>query len=124
MIKRLLLYFIANAFALYGISYFLGGSFLVTGGWKGYLMAGAIIGLVNAVVKPLLKLLSLPFILMTAGLFSLVLNIGLLIFSRYLINDVVAIQGIALQITSLLTYLYVALLLSLANLIISLFLKK
>jgi putative membrane protein len=38
------------------------------------LIAGLIFSIVNTVVKPFLKLLSLPFILVTMGLFVLVIN--------------------------------------------------
>lgn len=37
-------------------------------------MAAAVLGFLNAIVKPLLVLLSLPFILVTLGLFLFVLN--------------------------------------------------
>jgi putative membrane protein len=39
-----------------------------------YLTAGLVFSLVNIVVKPLLTLLSLPFILVTMGLFTLIVN--------------------------------------------------
>lgn len=38
------------------------------------IMAAAVLGFLNAIVKPILVLLSLPFILVTLGLFLLVLN--------------------------------------------------
>jgi putative membrane protein len=40
-------------------------------------VVGAILGLVNATIKPIVKLLSLPLVLLTLGLFALVVN-GLL----------------------------------------------
>jgi putative membrane protein len=46
-----------------------------TGGKIGTLLAvGAIFGLVNAVLKPLALLLSLPLLIVTLGLFALVVN--------------------------------------------------
>ena len=38
------------------------------------LVVGAIFGLVNAVIKPVAKLLSLPLVILTLGLFALVVN--------------------------------------------------
>jgi putative membrane protein len=38
------------------------------------LVVGAVFGLVNAVIKPVAKLLSLPLLILTLGLFSLVVN--------------------------------------------------
>lgn len=42
--------------------------------WVALLLAALVIGLVNAVVKPVLVLLTLPITLLTLGLFYLVLN--------------------------------------------------
>lgn len=39
-----------------------------------FVVIGVIFGLVNAVVKPLVKLLSLPFYVLTLGLFAFVVN--------------------------------------------------
>ena len=38
------------------------------------LIVGAIFGIVNAIVKPILTILSIPFILITLGLFLIVIN--------------------------------------------------
>ena len=43
-----------------------------------YLWIGLIFGVVNAIVGPVLRLLSLPFVLLTLGLFLLVVNAALL----------------------------------------------
>ncbi len=43
-----------------------------------YLWIGLIFGVVNAVVGPVLRLLSLPFVLLTLGLFLLLINAALL----------------------------------------------
>jgi putative membrane protein len=43
-----------------------------------YLWIGLIFGLVNAIVGPVLRLLSLPFVLLTLGLFLLIINAALL----------------------------------------------
>jgi putative membrane protein len=48
-----------------------------------------IFGLVNAYLRPILKLLALPLNLLTMGLFSFVLNAGLLLFVAW-IADVIA----------------------------------
>ena len=43
------------------------------------LIVGLIFGVVNAIIKPLIKVLALPLTLMTFGLFGLVINGGLLL---------------------------------------------
>ncbi len=45
-----------------------------TGSWVVFLVVALILSLVNAIVKPILKLLSLPFVVATFGLFLLVIN--------------------------------------------------
>ena len=49
-----------------------------TGSWLQLLLAGAIFGLFNLIVRPLALLLSLPALILTLGLFYFVLN-GLLL---------------------------------------------
>ncbi|MHA7209134.1 phage holin family protein [Arthrobacter sp. MDT1-65] len=50
----------------------------VTGGLSGLIVTAAVVGLVNALVGPVLRLLALPLTLLTLGLFSLVVNAVLL----------------------------------------------
>jgi len=47
-----------------------------------------ILGLVNAFVRPLLKLLTCPLILLTLGLFTLVVNALILMLSAWVANTV------------------------------------
>ena len=57
-----------------------------------YLWIGLIFGVVNAVVGPILRLLSLPFVLLTLGLFLLVINAALLGLTA-LLTDRLTIDG-------------------------------
>jgi putative membrane protein len=47
---------------------------VVLGGWKPALLAGLVLGLINAVIRPVLVILTFPITLLTLGLFLLVLN--------------------------------------------------
>ena len=58
-----------------------------------YLWIGLIFGVVNAVVGPVLRLLSLPFVVLTLGLFLLVINAALLGLTAAL-TDRLSIDGI------------------------------
>ncbi|MGI9585706.1 MAG: phage holin family protein [Acidimicrobiia bacterium] len=49
------------------------------GDWLGLVIVALIIGVANAVVIPLLKLISLPVRIVTLGLFTLVINIAVLL---------------------------------------------
>lgn len=44
------------------------------GDWTGFLWLALIMGLLNALLRPLLKLLTCPLIVLTLGLFTLVIN--------------------------------------------------
>ncbi len=57
----------------------------VQGGVAGYLVTAAVFGLVNAILGPVLKLVTLPISVLTLGLFLLVLNALLLALAAYLV---------------------------------------
>ncbi len=62
-----------------------------------YLWIALIFGVVNAIVGPILRLLSLPFVLLTLGLFLLVINAALLGLTAAL-TDRLSIDGIVTAI--------------------------
>jgi putative membrane protein len=47
--------------------------------WSGLLVATLLLGILNTFVRPLLTLLSLPLMILTLGLFRLIINAGLLL---------------------------------------------
>jgi putative membrane protein len=85
VIKFLLKVVILGA-VFYGLTYFdvLEGLDVIPnpdgplGEYGTYLWIGLIFGVVNAIVGPVLRLLSLPFVVLTLGLFLLVVNAALL----------------------------------------------
>ncbi len=56
------------------VAVWLVNGFEFDGAWWQFLIAAAIVGLANAFVKPILKFFSLPFILVTLGLFLIIVN--------------------------------------------------
>lgn len=70
---RILLLWILNSLALYLVTMLLPGVHIVEW-WPHALIAALVLGLVNAVVRPILVILTLPITLVTLGLFLLVLN--------------------------------------------------
>lgn len=80
---RLLLRFACNAVALYVAAWAISG---VSYGndWWSLLIAAAVFTLVNMWVKPILTILSLPFIIVTFGLFLFLLNILMLYITDWL----------------------------------------
>lgn len=55
-----------------------------TGEIVAYLAVGLIFGLVNAVVRPIVSLLSLPITCLTLGLFAIVVNAGMLMLTSWI----------------------------------------
>jgi putative membrane protein len=76
---KILLSIVANAVALFATAYVVPG-ITFTGSWVQLLVAGAIFGLLNLIVRPIALFLSLPALVLTLGLFYFVLN-GLLLWA-------------------------------------------
>jgi putative membrane protein len=53
-------------------------------GWAAFLIGAAVLGVVNAVVKPLLAILTLPLIILTLGFFYLVINIAMVALAEWI----------------------------------------
>lgn len=68
---------LANAAAIWAASRLING-FVFQGDLKDLLIAGIVLGIVNSFIRPVIKLLSLPLIILTLGLFTIVINIGML----------------------------------------------
>ena len=74
--ERLALRWAINALALYlavGTGW-LSGIHAENTTWWAFLLLALIFGLINALVRPILKLLTCPLIMLTLGLFTLVIN--------------------------------------------------
>jgi len=96
---KIILRIIANALAIYLAARYVPG-FFFTGTWLNYLVAGAILGLFNALIRPILALISLPLIFLTFGLFHIVINIIILFLAANFIPQL-QIQGLWAAIWSL-----------------------
>ena len=70
-----------NAFALW-IADALWGSVTINGFWA-YFIGASVLGIANAVIKPVLALLTLPLIIITLGFFYLVINIAMVALAEW-----------------------------------------
>ena len=52
-------------------------------GWEAYLIGAAALGFANAVLKPVLTILTLPLVVLTLGFFYLLINIGMVAFAAW-----------------------------------------
>jgi putative membrane protein len=71
---RFFLRWFINAVALYAAVSFVPGIHQQGGGWLAFLGLALIFGLLNALFRPLLKFLTCPLIILTLGVFTLVIN--------------------------------------------------
>lgn len=89
-----------------GISY--------TGGIAFFVIGGIVMGVFNFLVRPLVKILSLPFVLLTGGLFLIVVNVGILWFLRVSL-DILAFHDAALVFQNFGSYVIGAVVFGLIN---------
>jgi len=71
---RLLVRWVTAALALFLAAWIVPGIEVAANAWWVYALMAVILGLVNALVRPILKLLSCGLIILTLGLFTLVIN--------------------------------------------------
>ncbi|MEW5717541.1 MAG: phage holin family protein [Chloroflexota bacterium] len=82
--RHLLLRLIINAIALFVATQVGIPGLRFDGDWKTIAIVALIFGLVNALIRPLLALLTCPLILLTLGLFTLVINALMLALTGWL----------------------------------------
>ncbi|MEX1071644.1 MAG: phage holin family protein [Anaerolineales bacterium] len=63
-----------NAVGLYAAIALIPGLRVVDENWVTYLWLALFFGIVNALIRPIIKLLTCPFYILTLGLFSLIVN--------------------------------------------------
>jgi putative membrane protein len=82
-VRSLLLHWILNAAALWVAAALIPG-LEFTGGPGRLLLAAAVFGIVNSTLRPLLTVLTCPLIVVTLGLFTLVINALMLLVTGWL----------------------------------------
>jgi putative membrane protein len=94
--RNFLIRLIVNALALSAAAYLVAGITL-SGGFFDVLLVALVFGLVNALLKPLLLLLSLPFLILSLGLFAFVVN-GVLLLVTAGLTGHLAVSGLGAAI--------------------------
>lgn len=89
---RILIRLLISAAALWVADLLIDGIQLDTDNWLGVVIVVLVFGLVNAFIRPVIKLLSLPVLILTLGLFTLVINAALLGLTAAL-TDALSIDG-------------------------------
>jgi len=121
--SRFILRWTINAIALYAavmvVNNTIGGISLQNPSLVSYIWMALIFGFVNALLRPLLKLLTCPLILLTLGLFTLIINT----FLFYLVGYVGTWFGVGFSVENFWTALLGSLVVSLVSIALSLFVK-
>lgn len=107
-----------NGLSLYFLTLFVEG-INYTGGVKLFVMSGIVLGLINFFVKPLLKVVSLPFVILTGGLFLIVINMGILWFLSYFFS-VIEFRDVTLSFQNFSTYVIGAVVFGIINWLLNL----
>lgn len=139
---KILISILINGFILYAITYLLGpsadntipaGIKLACGdcsytsieALKIYIVWGIILGVINATIRPILKIASLPFFFLFLGLAWLIINGIVLYLFTYILNDILVIPGVGYEIIGLVNFaIAVAIFTVLNTLYALLFFKK
>ena len=108
---KLILRLALNAGAVFLAVYLIPGLVPQNDIWWAYVIFGLVLGLLNGLLKPLLKLLTCPLILLTLGLFNLVINTIML----YVANWIGSMFDSGLYIESFWSALLGAVIISVVN---------
>lgn len=111
---NLFLRVVVNGFALWLVAQIIEGITL-SGNVINWLLVAVVFGLVNAIIRPLVKLVTLPVNVATLGLFSLVINALMLLLTAF-VTDALAVDGF-------LPALFGSILIGIVSTILSWFLK-
>jgi putative membrane protein len=116
---RLIAHLLINAAALYAATQFVSGiSF--DGDWRLLFAVALIFGALNVIVRPILKLLTFPFLILTLGLFIFVLNAVML----WLTGAVSEALGLGFHVDGFRAAFFGALVVTLVSFVLSLFVSK
>ncbi|MEM7163192.1 MAG: phage holin family protein [Bacteroidota bacterium] len=81
---KLLSKLLLSTLAVFVLAYLLPGIYL--DGWKSALLAAIVLGILNHIVAPILKFLSIPITVITLGLFLLVINASMVMLTAHFVN--------------------------------------
>jgi putative membrane protein len=85
MLTRLAITWAINVLALWVANGLFGG--VRIHGWAAYLIGAAVLGAANGILKPVLAILTLPLIVLSLGLFLLLINIAMIALAAWVAPD-------------------------------------
>ena len=93
-----------------------------TGGLKFFIIGGFVLGMINFLVKPFMKMVSIPLTIMTGGLFIIVINIVVLYLLKYVL-DLWQFRDVALSFPNWYTYVVAAIVFGIINFVTHIIIK-
>jgi putative membrane protein len=115
-LRTIVIKLVVNAAALWVADLLVGG--IRIGDWQGLALMAALLALINTFAKPLLTLLTCPLIILTLGLFLLVINTAMLALAAWLAGQL----GAEVTITGFWPALWGAIIISIVSWLLSLLL--
>lgn len=110
MITRFLLYMIANALAILTAEWLV-PNVIFDYNFLNLMKVAVALAIVNAIIKPVIKLMAGPLILLTLGLFTIIINLGIVWLVDYALPEI--------TIAGLNAYLWAMIIVSAFNFIVS-----
>ncbi|MBP8016492.1 phage holin family protein [Candidatus Gracilibacteria bacterium] len=126
---KILISILFNGLILFAISYFLPYNattqtgVIATGSWQLYITGGLVLGVLNFAIKPILKLLGLPFIIISLGLFMFVIN-GIILYLLEMIIKGLSIEGVGFTIKGIIEFIIAVAIFTIFNTIYNTLIKK
>jgi putative membrane protein len=115
--KQIISFFVrwvANSFGLWAAVS--AGLLIMQGDFKQYAIGGLMLAVLNAVIKPMLLVFSLPIVVFSLGLFTFVINAAILYLLAWIYGP--------LQITGFISALLAGIIISLINYIITILFER
>ena len=119
---RFIIRLLVNAVGFYAAVYLLGGTYIFpeSTNWTSFLWMALIFGLVNAIIRPLLMVVSCPLIILTLGLGTLLINTAM-----FWLAGVIGTQfGVGFTVNGFVGAFLGALVVSVVSFVLSLFFNK
>ena len=117
MFGRLLIKLIINAVALAAADRAIDG--IHADGWKSIIVMALIFGAVNAIIRPIVRILSFPLLILTLGLFTFIINALMLMLAEW----IGGIFGVGFHVDSFGSALLGSIIISVVSLVLSILLE-
>jgi uncharacterized membrane protein YvlD (DUF360 family) len=129
---RILVTIIINALILYALTYLLWPNefksveawVIVTWWLKTYLIWWVLLWIINFTIKPILKILSLPFFFLFLWLVVFVINWIILWLLDYILNNILAIPWVSYSFTSTVNFIIAVAIFTILNIVYTLLFSK